>query len=154
MRLRSTRYDPAAMPGVAGLVQFIKSQLLLGSPVAIGIYTNGGTDSDYDHIVPVIGIQSAYSLTDTTYHPDDVIIFNDNYQSTVSISLASFVATRSQANQASRGDWSLPADPVTHYAIAINGIMDPLGETFPVSVDPLNPDGSYCYEEVSVLIIF
>ena len=67
----------------------MKRHIQAGHPVTIAVYMNQyafynntsltAGDSDYDHIVPVLGIDSNYS--DGLYHPEDIIYFSDNGES-------------------------------------------------------------------------
>eukprot|EP01036_Dinobryon_divergens_P032093 gene32093-41612_t len=45
---------------------WVKSKVRLGYAVTIAIFTGDGSDSEYDHIVPVHSIQSNYN--DDLYH--------------------------------------------------------------------------------------
>jgi len=102
---------------------WIKQQIVAGFPVTIGLYMNesifegGAGDPDYDHIVLVTGIQSNYPLTDSTYYPDDVIIFSDHGLYTpddgnppfiYSQVCGDFARSRAQANDPSAPAYSLP----------------------------------------------
>ena len=67
----------------------MKTNVRASNPVTIGVFMNQwifygdssstAGDSDYDHIVPVLQIDSNYD--DNLYHPDDVIYFSDNGES-------------------------------------------------------------------------
>lgn len=138
----------------SSFLQWVKSEVIQGYPVAIGVYTNeylfyGKTnpnagDPDYDHIVDVTGITSAHPLTlPATYLPTDALTFNDNGlwtgtpsgvpQYTFSYSFGSFQATRQQANAQTGAVYSL-ADAVRDRGIALTGIVDRDHETVPVRV--------------------
>ena len=64
----------------------MKTEVKANHPVTIGVYENEFIfneetdaiygDPDYDHIVPVIKIESLYD--DLLYHDTDVIYFSDN----------------------------------------------------------------------------
>jgi hypothetical protein len=131
---------------------WVKSYVVVGDPAIIGIYMNQylfygdknpNAGSDYDHIVPVIGISSNHPLTDTQYYGTDVITFNDNGEWTgtpngqpkyvFSYEFGPFQKTRQQANSPTGTIYSLP-DKTTDYGIAITGIIDEDHETVPVRV--------------------
>lgn len=71
---------------VTEFIAWVKRHIQAGRPVTIAVYMNqyafyGSTslsagDSDYDHIVPVLKVDSNYN--DGLYHPDDIIYFSDN----------------------------------------------------------------------------
>ena len=147
---------------------WVKQNVARGYPVAIGVYTNesyfygrsGVNDGDpsYDHIVPVVAVESHHPRNDPRYYGDDTIVFSDNglnapdageigphpghwrplYKYLYRYSFASFARTRSQANArqsppyslALAGPRPLPAD----YGIAVSGVIDPKHETLPVRI--------------------
>ena len=62
---------------------WVKKNIIQKHPVVIGTYQNMSLfeevgDAEYDHIVPIIGIETNHSLTDYKYHADDIIHFSDN----------------------------------------------------------------------------
>jgi hypothetical protein len=70
-------------PTTAQFLVWVKQHVLAGQPVIIGVYENAGlygSDAQYDHIVPVIGVGSNHSLATeaSTYYADDYLIFSDN----------------------------------------------------------------------------
>lgn len=128
---------------------WIKQQVVQGRPVLMGVFNNeyllyhftnpNNGDSVYDHIVPVVGFGSNYPLTDG-YYPDDVIVFSDNGLYTPQnyyypLEIGAALHDRQAANAVTGDVYSLPADPVTKYGIAITGVMDLHHETLPVRVD-------------------
>ena len=108
---------------------WVKSQVRQGNAVTIAIFYAGGTDSEYDHIVPVHSVQSNYN--DNAYHADDVITFNDNYLTTDCgpYTFASFQGTRrSVLNQCGTGSsasyYALPSEAgIASYGIALTGVV-------------------------------
>jgi len=139
MHLNSIEFDTAKESSTAQFLTWVRSNVTLGRPVAIGVYTNefrfyGKTnpkagDPQYDHIVPVIGV-SASTLT-----------FSDNglwspswpprYEFTYDFN--SFPKTRAQANRQGGAIYSLDGGG-TNFGIAIAGVTDPQRETLPVRV--------------------
>ncbi len=65
---------------------WIKRMLIGGYPTIIGVYENSSVfgqsppDPEYDHIVPIFGIESQHNLNENpvTYYADDVIFLHDN----------------------------------------------------------------------------
>lgn len=64
-------------------MSWVKQEVIIGRQVTIAILMNGGSDPQYDHEVAVARIGANHSPTDPTYHPDDVVYFDDhgNYHS-------------------------------------------------------------------------
>jgi len=155
---------------------WVKAYILNDHPVIIGIYTNeclfhqqpgcycGGSssvcgDPEYDHIVPVVTIQSTDLTVPTlppppypTYDSNDVITFSDNglegpYNNPTnspcgpnpanpywfSYTFDGFQNDRKQANNP-QGQWYSLGDEVNNYAIAILGVKDLDHDTIPVTV--------------------
>ncbi len=154
MRLDSSEWQGSPGTSTAAFLTWVKSQVIQGFPVALGLYTNeyrfyGKTDPtagdpQYDHIVVVTGVTSHSPLTlPATYHPDDVLTFSDNGlwtgtpdgkpQYVFHAAFGSFAATRPQANAPGAPLYSLPSS-VRHFAIALTGVTDPAHETLPVRV--------------------
>jgi len=131
---------------VKDFLVWVKQSILTGIPIMIGIYMNlsifgeledKGQD-DYDHIVPVIGIQSSHDLSDQSYYDDDYLIFSDNALFTPSgpdpnylfrYQFGKFPLTRDQANDAHYPPYSLANDR-PNYGMRITGV---------VSTDPVLP---------------
>ena len=148
---------------------WVKAYVLNGYPVIMGVYTNeclfygkcksSSGDSEYDHIVPVLGILSSQPLTPPSLPPSpllpyigsDSIIFSDNglqgpvdnpihppclpnpanpYQFTYTFD--QFQATRAQANK--NNQWYSLSSNTHTYGIAILGIRDDGHNTIPVTV--------------------
>jgi hypothetical protein len=154
MHLTYAEWTPGPRSTASSFLQWVKSEVIQGYPVAIGIYENnyrfyGSTnpkagDPDYDHIVDVTGITSNHPLTlPATYYPTDELAFNDNGlwtgtpsgqpQNIFSYPFGSFQATRQQANAKTGHIYSLP-DAVPDYGIALTGVADHDQETVPVRV--------------------
>jgi hypothetical protein len=83
-QLDASLYDYANQPtGAAGYRQFmqwIKAEVIAGNVVSIGVLWGSkyGGDSEYDHEVTVTRIGTNYPLSDTSYHPDDVLYIDDH----------------------------------------------------------------------------
>ena len=157
--------------GTRDLLSWVKAYVLNGYPVAIGLYENqylfyGDTnrhagDPEYDHIVPVYGIESSDSAPPPlpppflTYVGTDKIYFSDNGlwgpvndpvnppnlpnpadPYTFSSTFDNFQATREEANSPDGMQYSLAKSSasVGTYGIAITGIVDLDGFTIPIRV--------------------
>lgn len=152
MHLNAVEWNTAGEQSTNQFLAWIKKNVVKGYPVAIGIYTNEyrfygdpdptAGDTEYDHIVPVIGIGSNHSLTDPNYYADDVIYFSDNglwgdasnppYN--FNYSFNAFQGSRKQAN-ARRGAVYTLSNSGSNYGIAITGVMDLNHDTLPVRLD-------------------
>jgi hypothetical protein len=122
--------DNESGPQYQDYLAWVKQELSSGHPVIGTVYINGLHDSDYDHIVPFVGYQSAQD--GTAYHPGDHLLFYDNFSlKTISRSFSSLPATRTQANQGSH-EYYLPQQ--VDYGVAVTGIVDPNHETVPVQL--------------------
>lgn len=152
MCLNAIEWDTIAEQSTDQFLAWVKTNVVKGYPVAIGIYTNeylfyGKTnpnagDVDFDHIVPVTGIGSNHSLKDPNYYGDDVIYFSDNGlwgdsakpQFNFAFSFDAFQASRTQANAKKGAIYSL-SNNGSNYGITITGVKDLNGDTLPVRVD-------------------
>ena len=83
--------------GYRDFMSWIKSQVIAGKIVTLGVLTNGDGDDSYDHEVTVIKIGTNHSPTDAAYYADDVLYFDDH---------GSFTVSRSQS-----GHWSFASNP-------------------------------------------
>ena len=149
MHLNAAPFDTAHQGSTESFLTWVKSNVLAGHPVIIGVLMNqyrfygdthaGAGDADYDHIVMVTGVSSTHPLAGpTTYYSDDILTFNDNGlwtgadpQTTFSYPFGSFTATRQQANSRTGPVYSLNSDR-RNYGIAITGVNDQNRETLPV----------------------
>eukprot|EP01031_Cornospumella_fuschlensis_P030033 gene30033-36271_t len=154
MHFSATEYNTRQEKSTKDFLVWIKQNIVAGNLVIMGVFMNeyifyGKTDptagdSEYDHIVPVLGISSKHPLNDTsTYYGDDIIHFSDNGLFTpvpnkpiysFNYTFDAFQATRRQANAKSGAVYSLPATD-SNYGIAINGLKDANNELVAVRVD-------------------
>ncbi len=150
MHLNATAFNTAKQPTSRAFLTWVKSNVVAGSPVVIGVFANQsrfyGTanlnagDTEYDHIVTVTGITSTRSLTGPTiYYADDVLTFNDGGlwtgtngqpQNSFSYPFGTFATTRQRANSRTGAVYSLKNG--ADYGIAITGIIDLNRDTVPV----------------------
>lgn len=154
MHLNATAFNTARQPTSKAFLTWVKSNVVAGSPVVIGVFANQsrfyGTanlnagDTEYDHIVTVTGITSTRPLTGPTtvptmYYADDVLTFNDVGlwtgtnglpQNSFSYPFGTFATTRQRANSKTGAVYSLKSG--ADYGIAITGIIDLNRDTVPV----------------------
>jgi hypothetical protein len=88
MHLTSESWSDNGTNRIEDFLAWIKQSILSDIPVMIGIYMNGSIfdgleedgKADYDHEVPVIGIESHHPLSAShaQYYDDDWIVFSDN----------------------------------------------------------------------------
>ena len=162
MRLQAVAFDSESQQSTRQYLTWVKSMVLRGFPVIIGVFTNmsefddsSDGESEYDHIVPVLGVgsQAPLSASNRTYRGTDVISFSDNaLDGNTSANSAvfryrfnAFQKTRSQANDPDSASYSLRNKPM-NYATAVTGVMDPDGVTIPVRLTS-NADGEGVQDE-------
>jgi len=149
MLLTSRSWPSDGSKSASDFLAWIKNCIVNDIPVSIGILMNSsifdgledGGNANYDHDVPVVGIESNYPLSDTSYHDDDRIVFSDNgvYQPSSSsksclfkYTFGQFQRTRKEANENGSPAYSLASDR-PNYGIALTGIKSD-GSTLPVQV--------------------
>jgi hypothetical protein len=64
--------------GYQDYMRWIKAQVIAGNQVTIGVYLNGGFDTQYDHEVSVLKIGTNHAPTDENYYGDDVLYFEEH----------------------------------------------------------------------------
>lgn len=64
--------------GYQDYLSWIKSEVIAGHQVTIGVLLQGGDDPQYDHIVSVTAIGTNHSPSDSSYYGDDVLYFDDH----------------------------------------------------------------------------
>ena len=144
MKLRAVAFDSESQNSTPAYLTWVKSMVLRGYPVVIGVFlnmiTSGGElpgSQEYDHIVPVLGIdsKSRLSTSDRRYRPSDVIAFSDNSGANPSslyrIRFDRFQLSRTQANDSRAPLYSLQSRPM-NYAAGVTGVLDPDRVTVPV----------------------
>ena len=129
---------------------WVKNHVVQAHPVLVGVFNNeyllyGDTqlnagDSEYDHIVPVIGFGSNYALNNSFYSDDKVLLSDNGLYTPKGVAtpyyylfnVTTFLNNRQKANLRNGQIYSLAKYPIKKYGIAITGIMDNNNETFPV----------------------
>jgi hypothetical protein len=99
LRARSYPYDSGANIGMAGFQNYllwIKTEVMAGHQVMIGTLLHTGKDAQYDHEVSVMAIGTRFPNDSTTFHPDDILYFDDHGVFTLS---------------SSNGHWSFATTP-------------------------------------------
>jgi hypothetical protein len=154
VKLQHIEFDGKTNIGTDNYLAWIKTMARKGYAVTISVYMNyylfyGMTsptagDAEYDHIVSVSSISSAYD--DDKYHDEDVIVISDHglwapYRTgpvyLFNYTFKDFVGTREEANKKTGNTYTLPASSKTttfNYGIAHTGIMDDDGVLLPVSI--------------------
>ncbi len=158
MRLNLLSYDSANGASTPAYLAWVKQHFLAGNTVIIGVLNNVNMlgeyppgDTEYDHIVPVMGIGSDQPFTAenaATYFPTDTLTISDNGlyvprgknvpgnssgnprgSSLYTYPFAEFQKTRAQANKG-RGANSLysvamaTGTSLGNYAVAVTGVTD------------------------------
>ena len=158
MRLNLLSYDSANGASTPAYLAWVKQHFLAGNTVIIGVLNNVTMlgeyppgDTEYDHIVPVMGIGSDQPFTAenaATYFPTDTLTISDNGlyvprgknvpgnssgnprgSSLYTYPFAEFQKTRAQANKG-RGANSLysvamaTGTSLGNYAVAVTGVTD------------------------------
>jgi hypothetical protein len=81
-RLAHRTYDyDAQSAGLAGYREYmawVKAETIAGHPATIGVFIQGGSDEQYDHIVSVMAIGTNHAPTDARYYDDDTVYFDDH----------------------------------------------------------------------------
>jgi hypothetical protein len=148
MRLHAVEWDLLRQKDTDQFLLWIKRHVARGFPVIIGVYDNGdrlGTpgvsDQQYDHIVPVVRIESQRRLGLRRVFATDHLTFSDNglyglgrnrpYLFTRSF--AGFPKSREQVRGARGPLYGLP-DYGQNYGVVITGVADRDGDTLPVRV--------------------
>lgn len=150
MHLQAKEWNSATQKTKEEFLVWVKNEILLGHPVAIGLLMNmvkfeedAAGDEEYDHIVPVTGIGSLQLLrngskqfvpSDTIYYSDNGLWTGEDYEEQFFNFDAQFGAifkSRTGANNINSLIYSLN-DNKRNYGIAIIGVEDKYGDTVPV----------------------
>lgn len=78
MQAYTASAEVAGKAALQHFVSWIKQQLLAGHAVTIGVLTQEGTNTEYDHIVSVHSVGTNHGSTDTAYFDDDVLYLEDH----------------------------------------------------------------------------
>ncbi|CAF1196281.1 unnamed protein product [Didymodactylos carnosus] len=107
---------------------WLKQNLIKGYPCIITVYLDGENDKDYDHIIPVIGID--YQIKNV-YNKNDVLYFHNLYQNQIIKSrINTMMSTRKLCKKRTYDGGCIPRD-IT-YGLAITGITDKNHLTLPI----------------------
>ena len=166
MRLQAVPFDSESQRSTRSYLTWVKSMVLRGYPVIIGVFVNmsefeddSAGSSEYDHIVPVTGIgsRSTLSAADRRYRPTDVITFSDNgvdgsaapSDAMFRYRFNAFQKSRGQANDPDAPAYSLLNRPM-NYATAVTGVRDLDGVTIPVRLTS-STDGEGAQDDVRLV---
>jgi hypothetical protein len=151
MHLAAIEWNDPSREEADRFLVWVKKHVVLGQPVAIGIYMNQfrfyhdrnprAGSLQYDHIVPVIGI-GTQDLEENRYLPNDEILFSDNgewgtlrhAQYFFTYEFEDFPKTRGEANAPNGPIYSL-ASRRRDFGVAVTGVIDQDHETVPVRVE-------------------
>jgi len=119
-----------ATPQYMGYLDWVKQFLNKKQPVIITVYVSGGTDPDYDHIIPAIGF---YAKNVNTYTSTDSLTYNSNFD-TIPFTrpFSNMYATRVGAGNSAPYPYYIPQG--TDYGVAVTGNKDPGRVTRPVHI--------------------
>jgi hypothetical protein len=117
-------------PQYQNYLVWLKKQLCQSHPVIIGVFVDGETNTEYDHILPAIG----FSSVDTnSFNNTDRLDFNSCYDpSFFSRTFQSIWDTRSMMGNGATNTYCIPRD--VDYAVAVTGIKDVDHVTKPVQL--------------------
>lgn len=126
-----SEWDPnAATPQYKNYLDWVKGFLYNKQPVIITVYVSGGTDPDYDHIIPAIGF---YGKSVNTYTSTDSLTYNTNFDTVpFTTEFSAIYATRAGAGNSAPNPYYIPEN--TDYGVAVTGIKDPGKVTRPVHI--------------------
>jgi len=126
-----TEWDPnLATPQYMNYLDWVKQYLYKKQPVIITVYVSGGSDPDYDHIIPAIGF---YAKNVNTYTATDSLTYNTNFDTVPFTRLFSTMyATRGGAGNSAPYPYYIPQN--VDYGVAVTGNKDPGKVTKPVHI--------------------
>ncbi len=64
--------------GFRDFLSWVKSEVISGHQVTIGVLVKYGSDPQYDHEVSIVGIGTNHLPASSTYYDDDVLFFDDH----------------------------------------------------------------------------
>ena len=148
MRLLATPFDNRSQRSAREFLGWSKRRFVRGDDVIIGVFNNvrmlgeplGLADSEYDHIVPLMGFGSATPFgRSLAYRGSDAITFSDNGLYDIGPNtpflygyrLDRFTSGRRRASTEGGPLYSLKRRP-PNYGVAIRGVADGDGVTAPV----------------------
>ena len=68
----------SGLSGYWDYMSWVKSEVIAGHQVTIGVLVQGGSDPQYDHEVTILAIGTNHGVADPTYFDDDVLFFDDH----------------------------------------------------------------------------
>jgi len=139
MKLSAVTFDTGHRDTPSRFLGWVKSRFARGDVVIIGVDNNvrvlgepiPGEIGSYDHIVPVLGIDSSTPSNTITISDNGLHNVGPNYPFRYTYRFADFPLSRSAANLLGGPIYSLALGS-RHYGTAVTGIADPKHETIPV----------------------
>ncbi|CAF1462459.1 unnamed protein product [Didymodactylos carnosus] len=123
-------YNTEKEPQYKQYCVWLKQNLIKQYPCIMTVYLNGESDKNYDHIMPVIGID--YQINNV-YDGNDVLYFHNLFQNQIiNRRLATEMGTRQSCKVGPYEGGCIPRD-VT-YGLAITGIIDKDHSTLPIKL--------------------
>jgi hypothetical protein len=141
MRLDAVAFDTGNRDTPARFLAWVKNRFVRGDVVIVGVNNNvrilgepiPGQIGSYDHIVPVLGIGESAPSDTITISDNGLHNVGPNYPFRYTYRFADFPLSRRAANMWGGPIYSLALGS-HHYGTAVTGIVDPNGETIPVSL--------------------
>lgn len=122
--------DETATPQYKAYLAWTKRHLNQGHPVVLTMFERNESCRDYDHILLATG---HISTTAQTYHPDDVLIFNDLFKSEAQRRpFKTLHDTREMAGNGVEHDFCIPSK--YNFGCAITGVEDESGALLPIRI--------------------
>lgn len=115
MKKLGIAYEAFTGSNYKAFVRWAKKKLLARVPVALVAYFRGGRDSDYDHIMPLVGIKTS---TSADYSDDDVLYVHSNYATeAVQRTVRDYVCNRNNKKDSIKRGGCVPDNTQWGYAI-------------------------------------
>jgi len=138
MHLAASVYSPSSAPQGTQrknrFIAWISDRLQAGSRVILGVYIRGEHDTEYDHILPALDVQTSSSGSNRNDQSSDRLVFTDNYGQVLNATFRKLLRTRRMANSTTAPPYSIPRG-TRNYGLAISGVADPDQVTIPVRLE-------------------
>jgi len=138
MHLAASVYSPSSAPQGTQrknrFIAWISDRLQAGSRVILGVYIRGEHDTEYDHILPALNVQTSSSGSNRNDQSSDRLVFTDNYGQVLNATFRKLLRTRRMANSTTAPPYSIPRG-TRNYGLAISGVADLDQVTIPVRLE-------------------
>jgi hypothetical protein len=152
LRLKFDEFDTSnqPVPQYKPYLEWTKRHLQMGHPVLIVLFDQNDNSRDYDHIALATGFHSRDA---TKYHPEDTLIFNDNFTLEPRIRRFSTLHdTREMNGNGSEYFFCIPENYA--FGCAVTGIDDETGLAQPIQIGVNREDEpDVVDDEVSVELV-